>query len=133
MPSFSRTSKAKLDTCDPRLVEIFEEVVKHVDCTVLQGERDKETQDEYYRQGTSTVQWPNSKHNCPNGELSRAVDVIMYPIDWNDWHRHFYFMGVVKGIAAAKGYKIRSGLDWDGDNDFKDQSFNDAPHFEIIE
>ena len=133
MPSFSSRSKARLDTCDPRLVEIMEEVVKHVDCTIIQGERPKEDQDEFFRTGKSTVEWPNSKHNCPNGEKSRAVDIMMYPIHWDDWHRHFFFVGFVKAIAFSKGYKVRSGLDWDGDNDFNDQSFNDAPHFEIID
>ena len=133
MPKFSKSSKMKLDTCDPRLVEIFEEVVKHVDCTILEGRRSKSQQDEYFRTGRSKLEWPNSKHNCAPGELSKAVDAIMYPIDWNDLDRFFYFGGFVKGIAAAKGYKIRWGFDWDGDNDFNDQSFNDGPHFEVID
>lgn len=133
MPSFGKASRSKLETCDPRLVEIFEEVVKHVDCTVLEGVRTKEAQNEYQRTGKSKLRWPRSKHNVLNdGDLSKAIDCVMYPIDWNDWHRHYYFVGFVKAIAASKGYTLRSGLDWDSDNDFKDQTFNDAPHFEII-
>ena len=29
--------------------------------------------------------------------------------------------------------KIRWGGDWDSDNIMKDQTFNDLPHFEIID
>lgn len=134
MPNFSQRSLSKLNTCDPRLVEIFSEVVKHIDCTVLEGIRSKETQDELFRQGKSKLQWPNSKHNVTNDKaLSKAVDVVPYPIDWNDWNRFYHFVGFVQAIAVSKGYKLRSGLDWDQDFNFNDQSFNDAPHFEIVD
>ena len=134
MPSFSNTSQGRLDTCDSRLVEIFEEVIKHWDCTILQGVRPKEEQDEYFRTGRSKVQWPNSKHNVLNpGDKSRAVDVAPYPIDWNDTRRFDYFAGFVKGIAISKGVTLRWGGDWDSDGDQSDQTFNDLPHFEIKE
>jgi peptidoglycan L-alanyl-D-glutamate endopeptidase CwlK len=134
MPSFGRKSRALLDTCDPRIVEIFEEVVKHVDCSVLEGRRDKETQDEYFRTGRSKLKWPNSKHNVLDpSDLSKAIDIVPYPIDWNDWNRFYHFVGFAQAIAKSKGYTLRSGLDWDQDFDFSDQNFNDAPHFEIVD
>lgn len=128
MPSFGKSSAHRLATCHPKLQELFNEVVKNYDCTVLQGERTKEEQDEYFRTGKSKVQYPNSKHNS---SPSMAVDIVPYPIDWNDWNRFYHFAGYVKGVADNLGIKIRSGIDWDGDNDFKDQTFNDAPHFEL--
>jgi len=128
MPSFSQRSQNRLNTCDPRLVEVLEEVIKHWDCTILQGERTKEEQDEFFRTGRSKVQWPNSKHNS---SPSKAVDVAPYPIDWNDTRRFDYFAGFVKGIAVSKGITLRWGGDWDSDNDQSDQTFNDLPHFEI--
>ncbi len=130
MPSFSKRSQDRLNTCDPRLVEVLEEVIKHWDCTILQGERTKEEQDEFFRTGRSKVQWPNSKHNS---SPSKAVDVAPYPIDWNDTRRFDYFAGFVKGIAVSKGITLRWGGDWDSDNDQGDQTFNDLPHFEIKE
>lgn len=134
MNKFSARSKARLGTCDPRIVEIFEEVIKHVDCSVLEGRRGKESQNELYRQGKSKLQWPDSKHNVVESQgLSKAVDVVPYPIDWNDWNSFYHFVGFVQAIAISKGYKLRSGLDWNQNNDFSDQSFNDAPHFEIVE
>jgi len=130
MPSFSQRSQNRLNTCDPRLVEVLEEVIKHWDCTILQGERTKEEQDEFFRTGRSKVQWPNSKHNS---SPSKAVDVAPYPIDWNDTRRFDYFAGFVKGIATTKGITLRWGGDWNSDNDQSDQTFNDLPHFEIKE
>ena len=130
MPSFSKRSQDRLNTCDTRLVEVLEEVIKHWDCTILQGERTKEEQDEFFRTGRSKVQWPNSKHNS---SPSKAVDVAPYPIDWNDTRRFDYFAGFVKGIALSKGIMLRWGGDWDSDNDQSDQTFNDLPHFEIKE
>lgn len=139
MPAFGKTSKEKLETCDPRLQEIFNEVIKHYDCTVLQGVRLKEEQNEYFRTGKSKVQWPNSKHNVLNpGDKSRAVDVVPYfktapNIRWEDKEAFYFFGGVVMAIAATKGIKLRWGGNWDGDDEFKDQTFMDLPHFELVD
>lgn len=130
MPSFGSSSSTRLATCHPKLQELFNEVIKNYDCSILQGERTKEEQDEYFRTGRSKVQYPNSKHNS---SPSNAVDVVPFPIDWNDWNRFYHFAGYVKGVADGLGIKIRSGIDWDGDNDFNDNSFNDAPHFELLD
>ena len=40
--------------------------------------------------------------------------------------------GLVLGIAAVFGIKIRWGGDWDSDNDLNDQKFMDLAHFEEI-
>jgi hypothetical protein len=61
------------------------------------------------------------------------VDAAPYPIDWNNTERFAYMQGLIKGIAMAKGIKIRSGIDWDGDGDITDHSFMDYPHFELDE
>lgn len=126
MPSFSRKSADKLLTCDKRLQEAFFEVVKHFDCTVLEGIRDPETQKKYVEQGRSKTM--HSKHlTFP----SQAVDVVPYPINWQDTERMTLFIGFVLGIAAMKGIKIRSGIDWDMDTETRDTKFKDYPHFEI--
>jgi len=129
MPSFGKTSKQRLATCCQELQEVFNEVIKNTDCTILCGTRTKAEQDKAYNEGRSKVQYPNSKHNT---NPSKAVDVAPYPIDWNDTARFYYFAGRVIGVAQAMGYKIRFGGDWDGDMDLKDQNFNDLPHFEYV-
>jgi len=132
MPSFSARSRARLETCDPKLQALFEEVIRHWDCTILEGRRDQATQDEYHRTGRSKVKWPNSKHNATAPALSRAVDCAPYPIDWEDHKRFIHFAGFVLGVASTMGIKIRLGADWNGDHRFTERFF-DAPHFELIE
>ena len=133
MPKFGTRSASKLATCHHDIRMVLEKVVQRFDCTVLEGRRSKERQDELFAQGLSKVKWPNSKHNCPDGEPSKAVDVVPYPIDWEDTNRMRYFAGVVMGTAWAMGVKLRWGGDWDRDTELKDNRFNDLPHFELDE
>ena len=104
MPRFSAKSKSRLNTCDKRLVELFNEVVKGFDCTIIEGHRGKEKQDAAFNKGNSKVKFPNGKHNK---SPSVAVDVAPYPIDWKDRDRFHYFGGYVLGIAAKMGLRIR--------------------------
>ena len=128
MPHFSDRSLERLATCHDNLQLLFREVVKHFDCTILQGHRGEDEQNEYFRTGRSKLQYPNSKHNqLP----SLAVDVAPYPIDWSDTDRFYFFAGYVKGIADRMGISIRWGGDWDGDTQVRDQTFMDLPHFEL--
>lgn len=130
MPKFSKTSKDRLKTCHKDLQDIFNEVIKHFDCKVIEGHRGCEKQTEYYQQGLSKVQYPNSKHNQ---KPSLAVDVCPYPVDWENLARFRYFSGFVMGIAAVKGIKLRFGGDWDRDTELRDNRFNDLPHYELVE
>ena len=130
MPRFSTRSKSRLHTCDQRLVDLFKEVVKHFDCTIIEGHRGQKKQDEAYNKGNSKVKWPNGKHNK---SPSIAVDVAPYPIDWADRDRFHYFSGFVLGIASQMGLNIRWGGDWDQDTKTKDNRFDDLVHFEIRE
>lgn len=127
MPKFSVKSINKLATCDERLQEILLDVVKHYDCTILEGHRSIERQAELYKSGRSKVKL--GKHNA---DPSLAVDVAPYPVDWEDRERFLSFGSFLKGVALTKGIKIRWGADWDSDWDFKDQSFDDLVHFELI-
>lgn len=140
MPNFSNNSKTKLATCDPRLQAVFNRVVEIVDCTIVEGHRNKQRQNEMFDTGKSQVQWPNGKHNS---EPSHAADVIAYPIDWKDRERATLFAGYVMGAAneiaraEANGgkptWRLRWGGDWDSDWQVKDNSFDDLVHFEIVE
>jgi hypothetical protein len=128
VPSFSGPSKKRLSTCDKKLQTLFNEVVKHFDCSVLCGHRGEEEQNKAYKAGNSQKQFPHGKHNkLP----SNAVDVAPYPIDWDDRERFQYFAGFVLGTAKQLNINIRYGGDWDGDNDLKDNNFDDLVHFEI--
>lgn len=148
MPKFSKASKEKLASCKEDLQDVFNTVIKNYDCTIIEGHRSNKKQQELLKQGASKVK--HSKHNC---EPSEAVDVSPFPIpdNWGkiSWTlidpkdrkeiqaqfkelaKFYHFAGYTKGVADTKGIKIRCGADWDGDNDFNDQTFDDLIHFEI--
>ena len=128
MPKFGKKSKERLATCDPKLQEIFNEVIKYVDCSVLEGSRDEERQNKLYDEGKTKVRYPNGRHNA---YPSLAVDVTPYPVDWGDRERQTLFAGFVLGIARGLGIKIRWGGDWDMDFVVQDNKFDDFPHFEL--
>ena len=130
MPRFGKRSKNALATCDDRLVDVFNEVIKTVDCSVLEGHRDQIKQNKYYEEGKSKVKYPKGRHNK---YPSLAVDVAPYPIDWADRERFHLFAGFVLGIAKAMGITLRWGGDWDQDWTVKDNKFDDFPHFELKE
>lgn len=128
MPKFSIRSTTELLTCKEDLQELFNEVIKYFDCTIIQGQRGAEEQNRLFEQGFSKLRFPHSKHN---DKPSSAVDVVPYPINWNDKFRFYYFGGFVKGIAEKMNIPLRWGGDWDNDTNVKDQTFMDYPHFEL--
>lgn len=134
MPNFGNKSLVQLDTLDERLQALLWEAIEYIDFTVIQGARSKELQTRYYRDGKSRVQWPNSKHNCPEpGQVSRAADLAPYPIDWDDTRRFYALGGFLRGLAIKMDIPIRCGFDWDGDWSFSDQRFDDLGHVELLE
>ncbi len=128
MPRFSPKSTERLLTCDPQLVQLFQRVVGLFNCSVVDGHRDEERQNDYYETGASPVRWPNSKHNSFPSE---AVDVAPWPIVWEDTERFVLFAGFVLGIAAEMGIVLKWGGDWDGDTHVADERFRDLGHFEL--
>jgi len=130
VPSYSKKSKAILATCDERIQRVFNEVIKHFDCTITCGHRTKEEQDAlYYATPRRTqVMWPNGKHNT---KPSQAIDAVPCPVDWDDRERFTYFAGFVVATALSMGIRLRWGGDWDGDTELDDNKFDDLPHFEL--
>lgn len=130
MPTFSKSSSDKLSTCHYDLQKLFDKIIENYDCTIIEGNRSIERQQELYNEGKSKIDGTNKKGKH-NYEPSFAIDVSPFPIDWCDRERFYHFAGYVKGIADSMGIKIRWGGDWDSDNSFNDQSFDDLPHFEL--
>ena len=130
MPKFGKRSRANLATCHPKLQELFNEVIKTVDCSVTEGHRSKERQEQMYEQGKSKAKFPQSRHNSSPSE---AADVTPYPVDYNDRERQTLFAGYVLGLAKKMGIDITWGGDWDNDFQVNDNKFDDFPHFELKE
>lgn len=140
MPKFGKTSGGRLATCHPDLQLIFNTAIKTVDCCILCGHRNKVKQTMAFSNGSSQVQWPNSKHNS---FPAMATDAGPYFIeisntDWEDKKAFAVFAGYCIRIADELlekkliTHRLRWGGDWDGDGRTLDENFVDLPHFELV-
>ena len=86
------------------------------DFTVIEGIRNINRQRELYKAGKSTTM--NSRHIT-----GHAVDMVPWPIDWNDLERFEVVAEAMKTAAEELDIPIVWGGDW--------KSFYDAPHFEL--
>ena len=129
MPRFGKRSRERLATCDERLQRVFNEVINYVDCSVLEGHRGEERQEKLFKDGKTKVHYPDGRHNA---SPSRAVDVVPYPVDWDDRERFHLFAGFVLGIAYSMDISLRWGGDWNQNFEVDDNQFDDFPHFELI-
>ena len=129
MPRFGKKSRERLATCDERLQRVFNEVINYVDCSILEGHRGEERQEKLFDEGNTKVHYPNGRHNA---SPSRAVDVVPYPVDWDDRERFHLFAGFVLGIAYSMDIALRWGGDWNQNFEVDDNQFDDFPHFELI-
>jgi len=130
VPKFSATSQKRLEGAHPDLQRVFAEVVKHFDCTIVCGHRGRVAQQLALESGKSKAAFGQSPHNF---KPAYAVDVVPYPINWQDRERMTYFAGFVLGTARALGVNLKWGGDWDGDTHLSDNRFDDLPHFELAE
>jgi len=94
-----------------RAIEISEQ-----DFSVIEGIRNINRQRELYKAGKSTTM--NSRHIT-----GHAVDMVPWPVDWNDLERFEVVAEAMKTAAEELDIPIVWGGDW--------KSFYDAPHFEL--
>lgn len=126
---YGRTSKSRLETCHPELQRLFNSLIEDYDISILCGFRGREEQNKAFKEGRSTITYPDGKHNS---SPSLAVDVILYPVKFEDVGRNYMFAGIVKERARQLGIKVRLGADWDGDLMTSDQNFHDVVHVEVV-
>lgn len=136
MPKFGIGSKNQLATCHPDLQLIFIEVIKFIDCQVLEGYRGQAKQEREFNEGDSKVHYPFGKHNS---NPSNAADVAPFPIDWKNINRFYWFAGIVIGVAKMLKlhgkitHDIRYGGDWNRNYDITDEKgLRDLVHFELV-
>jgi|TARA_B110000881_G_C18568207_1_gene514005 peptidoglycan L-alanyl-D-glutamate endopeptidase CwlK len=90
--------------------------ITEVDFTVIEGIRNVSRQRELYKAGKSTTM--NSRHIT-----GHAVDMVPWPVDWEDLERFETMAKAMKSAAEELEIPIVWGGDW--------KSFYDAPHFEL--
>lgn len=138
MNKFSKKSKKRLATCHEDLQTLANAVIQVHDCTVVCGYRDEQAQNEAYYKGASKLKFPDGKHNrMPSIAIDLGPYLAGHKILY-DREQVLHFAGIVLGIAdqlyrnGKMAHKIRWGGDWDSDNNFKEHSFFDGIHFELV-
>jgi len=111
---YSTKSQANLSECHPSLQNLFNEVIWHRDCSIVEGYRGQVEQDYAFRIGASNLSYPHSKHNQ---KPSLAVDVWPHPRpSWDDTTAWREFALYVQGVADGMGINvINGGLSWGWD------------------
>ena len=111
-------SLQSLSGVNPDMVAVVKRAIEltEVDFTVIEGIRHINRQRELLKAGKSTTL--NSRHIT-----GHAVDMVPYPVDWEDLERFELMAEAMKEAADELDIPIVWGGDW--------KSFYDAPHFEL--
>ena len=111
-------SLQNLSGVNPDMVAVVKRAIEitEVDFTVIEGIRHINRQRELLKAGKSTTL--NSRHIT-----GHAVDMVPYPVDWEDLERFELMAEAMKEAADELDIPIVWGGDW--------KSFYDAPHFEL--
>ncbi|MCK5015851.1 MAG: M15 family metallopeptidase [Candidatus Peribacteraceae bacterium] len=145
MPIYGKVSKLNLATCHPLLQAIFLRVIKKHDCSIIEGHRTEERQNELHKLGRSKVRWPDSNHNKIPAMAIDAAPFIAGRIPWpepgtktyiKDLNQFYYFSGLVmseaENVLCYTEWELRWGGDWDRDHNLSNNKFDDLPHFELV-
>lgn len=145
--NFGKSSQRELNTCHPYLKLILERAISlsPIDFGISEGHRSIERQYHLFQIGRSKIDGINrkGKHNY---SPSRAADIYIYTSIKKYRQKiaydlvHLSFVAGVMFTAASQlkeEGKIKCDLRWGGNwnqNGIidKDQSFDDYPHFEIV-
>lgn len=111
-------SMQSLSGVHPDMVAVVKRAIEitGVDFTVIEGIRNINRQRELFKAGKSTTM--NSRHIT-----GHAVDMVPWPVDWEDLERFEVMSEAMKAAAEELEIPIVWGGDW--------KSFYDAPHFEL--
>ena len=147
----SQRSLSRLAGVDDKLVAVVKRAIEisQVDFMVLEGVRTREqcminygkgrtasqcqakgVPAKYAQPKAAKVTWLNnpfaSKHVS-----GKAVDLVPYPVDWNDLKKFDAIAKAMLQAAKELGVPVRWGADWDGDGKPRERGESDSPHFEI--
>lgn len=148
--SFGRRSDAQFVTLHHDLQIILTSAIEIYDFSITQGARSIEQQILNISRGVSKtidsrhIPRDNDGRYNPNAP-ALAADCTPYTQGVNPWPqdsdprhirekkkaRFYYLQGILYSIAQQHSIAIRQGVDWDGDADFFDQTFDDLPHIEL--
>lgn len=159
MITLGERSRKNLLAVHPDIVRVVKRAAvdapPHLDFMVLEGVRTRTRMMEIYGQGRSVVQlqkhkipavyakpnmkkvsWLsnpfNSKHAIQHDGYGHAVDLVPWPIDWNNLQRFNALARLILDSAKAEKVNLLWGCDWDNDGNPREKGETDSPHFQIV-
>ena len=147
----SQRSLDRLKGVDERLVKVVKRAIQlsNIDFMVLEGVRSKEQCMINYGKGRTVAQCaakgvPANSANPSAAKVTwlnnpfaskhvsgKAVDLVPYPVDWNDLKKFDAIAKAMLQAAKELGVPVRWGADWDNDGKPRERGESDSPHFEI--
>lgn len=128
MPTFSKRSLKARAELHPILQQIVDEAIKTEDFVILDAQRGRAEQERAFKAGNSKARFSQSAHNYIPAV---ALDLVPYPIDFNNIAGFKRIAKLITKIAKEKKLPVRWGGDWDMDGDWSDEKFLDWGHFEL--
>ena len=133
MPAFSERSLNNLAGVHPDLQTIFHKVIEDFDCTIIEGLRTQERQQELYARGRwepgEIVTHLDGVKRRSRHQDGMAVDAVPWPLDWEDEERFqklgWFVLNTATDLKLAG--KIDHEITWGGLWRWKDY-----PHFELL-
>jgi len=119
MPTLSAASKARLAQAHPLLQKLFTAVAAKTPILVLDSQRGRAAQEKAFAHGNSKAHFGQSAHNW---SPAIALDVVPYPVDWNNLQRFRDLAAIVLAEAAKQKTPIVWGGSW---------KMKDMPHYEL--
>lgn len=117
----------------PKLKQVVEKAItlSPQDFTVISGVRTTKEQQDLYAQGRTKAGAivtnadgvrNKSNHQAKSDGFGYAVDIVPYPVDWNDLDKFKVIANAMQLAACELGVTINWGGDW---------KMKDFPHFEL--
>ena len=126
MFKFSKSSLDKLNSVDPQLQLLANEVLKITpyDFAITEGLRTLEKQQEYFKKGASKCDGIKNRSKHQDG---KAIDIMCYDKDGKGtWEESYY--REVADVFKQKAKELNINIVWGGDW----KTFKDCPHFELV-
>ena len=122
MPKLTAPAQKRLNAAHPLLIKLFTACLADPMCprfTVLDSQRDRQAQERAFSLGHSKAHFGQSAHNWTP---ALALDVVPYPIDWDDLPRFKVLGAFVEAKARQMGIPLVWGGRW---------RFKDYPHYQL--
>ena len=147
----SKLSLGRLEGVNHALVKVVKRAIEitQQDFLVVEGVRSKEQCYINYGKGRTAAQciakgvpasyaqpklakvtWLNNPLDSKH-VTGKAVDLVPYPVDWNDLSKFDQVAKAMFAAAKALGVSIRWGADRDHDGNYREKGEYDSPHFEL--